>query len=85
MPDVPALTDLCTQLGYPAIEMELILRLKDILADSAQILLAVETDTDEVIGWIQGFIRKLVVIDAHIELAGLVIVDGFDAKKWAKS
>jgi len=71
--DIPAMTTLCEQLGYPTTEAcfsQRLVELKDI--PSQKILVATNVE-NKVIGWIHGYIRKLMITDPHIEIGGLVI------------
>jgi len=71
--DIPALTGLCVQLGYPNTESEIAPRLTDLAALSDHVLLVAVLDSGEVVGWAHGFIRKLLIVPPHIELGGLVV------------
>ena len=71
--DIAAISALCTQLGYPSSPEQIGERLDAILADSEHIVLVAERATGEVIGWVQIHVRKLIVVDRHAEIVGLVV------------
>lgn len=70
---VPVLVDLCEQLGYPTTALEIEARIKDLTGMDDHLLLVAETEAGEVVGWVHGIVRKLLVIAPHIELGGLVV------------
>jgi len=71
--DLHALADLCVQLGYPASENIIAQRLRDLMDQPEHRLLVALNQQAEVIAWIHGLVRKLLIADAHIELGGLVV------------
>lgn len=71
--DIPVLEGLCSQLGYPASESEIRHRLEDLLTLRDHCLLAAVSDSGKVVGWVHGFIRRLLIAPTHIELGGLVV------------
>ena len=71
--DLPSLTTLCGQLGYPSSRDEVAQRLPRILADTDSALFVAETPGGEVIGWVHVFVRHLLVVNRHAELGGLVV------------
>jgi GNAT superfamily N-acetyltransferase len=71
--DIPALVNLCEQLGYPTTALEILGRVKDLNSLDDHLLLVAETDSGQVVGWVHGSIRKLLVIAPHIELGELVV------------
>jgi N-acetylglutamate synthase-like GNAT family acetyltransferase len=77
MADVPALTKLCAQLGYPASEAVTQARLETLLSDSEHALLVAETEEGKVVGWVHGLVRKLLIHDVHIEIGGLVVDEAY--------
>jgi GNAT superfamily N-acetyltransferase len=73
MADVPALTKLSAQLGYPASEEVTQARLETLLSEREHALLVAEADEGQVVGWAHGLARKLLIHDPHIEIGGLVV------------
>lgn len=71
--DIPALVELCAQLGYPSTESEISQRLADMSARRDHLLLVAELDSGEVVGWVHGVIRRLLIVPPHVELGGLVV------------
>lgn len=71
--DSPRLADLCRQLGYPAEEHEIRRRLDGLLADPIHALLVAETTPGVVVGWVHGYLRRLLIADRYVELGGLVV------------
>lgn len=77
MADVPALTRLSTQLGYPASEAVTQARLEILLSESEHALLVAESEEGKVVGWAHGLMRKLLIHDVHIEIGGLVVDENY--------
>jgi ribosomal protein S18 acetylase RimI-like enzyme len=77
MTDVPALTRLSAQLGYPASESVTHTRLEALLSESEHAILVAETNEGEVVGWVHGLVRKLLIHDVHIEIGGLVVDEDY--------
>ncbi len=71
--DIPALVDLCKQLGYPTAMDEIERRVADFTSMNDHTLLVAVSGSEDVLGWVHGFIRKLLVVAPHIELGGLVV------------
>lgn len=71
--DAESVSLLCTQLGYPSTGEQVRCRLGEILADGQHALLVAECPGGEVIGFVQIHVRKLVVVDRHAEVVGLVV------------
>lgn len=71
--DSTGLADLCGQLGYPSSKETIETRIKQLLMDSATILLVAESQSGEVVGWIQGCINTYLMTGTFVELAGLVV------------
>jgi len=77
MADVPALTRLSNQLGYPASEAVTQARLEILLSESEHALLVAESEEGKVVGWVHGLVRKLLIHDVHIEIGGLVVDEAY--------
>jgi len=75
--DLADLTRLSEQLGYPATRAEMAQRLDDLLYRESHIVLVAQNPQGVVIGWLHGFIRRLLMTDAHIEVGGLIIDEGY--------
>lgn len=71
--DVASITDLCFQLGYPAVEEEVSVRLQSILGDKEHAVFVAELPVGQVVGWVHGYIYKLFHCDMMTEVAGLVV------------
>jgi len=71
--DLPVLTDLCSQLGYPCSESEILGRLEDLVLSNGHTLLVAVAPGGRVVGWAHGAIRRLLVVPPHLELGGLVV------------
>ena len=71
--DAPVITHLSNLLGYPAAEDEIKDRIESLLIDRDHILFAAVHSSGQIISWIQGTIRKLVIVPDHIEVGGLVV------------
>jgi GNAT superfamily N-acetyltransferase len=79
--DAETVAALCAQLGYPSSPEQVGIRLDEILADAEHIVLVAERSDEEVIGWVQVHIRKLLVADRHAEMVGLVVDQGHRGQK----
>ena len=73
IPDVTKLLELSSQLGYPNEEGEIAKRLEYLLAAVDHNILVAVGPEGQVLGWIHGAIRKLLIIPTHIEIGGLVV------------
>lgn len=79
--DAGPMSLLCTQLGYASTPEQVRHRLDAILADTDHVVLAAELSASHaaelrpasLVGWIQIHVRKLVVVDRHAEVVGLVV------------
>jgi GNAT superfamily N-acetyltransferase len=71
--DVAAIASLSAELGYPASEGTIALRLAEILAASATDALLVAVDADAVVGWIHVAIVRSIENDLFGEIRGLVV------------
>lgn len=69
--DAEALAHLATQLGYPSQPEEMTRRLRALLPQQNQALVAV-ADAD-VVGWVQVDVHSTLLLDNVAELAGLVV------------
>ncbi len=72
--DAERVAPLSTQLGYPASETEMERRIRRTQQDRDQALFVAEAD-GVVAGWIQVFVRVLLMHDSEAEVGGLVIED----------
>lgn len=70
--DVPALTRLAGELGYPSTEAQIGARLARVLADPEHAVFVAEEPTGRVVGWVHVFINKLLESDPRAEIGGLV-------------
>jgi GNAT superfamily N-acetyltransferase len=75
--DLAALTKLCEQLGYPASQEDIAKRLDELLNDADHTLLVALTSQDKVVGFVHGFIRRLLIANRHIEIGGLVVEEEY--------
>lgn len=71
--DASAMTDLCGQLGYPATAGEVARRLGDLRGENAHAVFVAVDDRDAVAGWVEIYLRRLVVADMHAEIGGLIV------------
>lgn len=74
--DASRLADLSTQLGYPATEAQIRLRLRRIGPAAKQVVLVAETKTDGVIGWLHVSKQPLLEVEIQAEINGLVVAEG---------
>jgi GNAT superfamily N-acetyltransferase len=73
--DVAALTDLSTQLGYPAVESDIRRRFEELRADADSAVFVAEVD-GRVVGWIQLSTSRMLEAEARAEVRGLVVDAG---------
>lgn len=71
--DVPALTRLCEQLGYPTPEAVIGGRFGEITGHPEHKVLVALNAEAQVLGWIHGYVRRLLMADPHLEIGGLVV------------
>jgi GNAT superfamily N-acetyltransferase len=71
--DVPRLTALCVQLGYPATQEAVQLQLDDLMSDADHVVYVAEAPGGEVVGWVHAFVRRLLIVGPHAEIGGLVV------------
>lgn len=71
--DVSEIYELNKQLGYPDSYRDSAQRLDDLLSQSSHTLFVAQTPQGKVVGWVHGYIRRLLFIDAHIEIGGLIV------------
>ena len=74
--DADRVAVLSTQLGYPADELVMKRRIQSTQQDAQQILFVAETD-GIVVGWLQAFLRVLLMHDAEAEVGGIVVDERF--------
>jgi GNAT superfamily N-acetyltransferase len=71
--DVPRLSELSSQLGYPVSEAELGRRVTHLLACPDHHLLLAETPPDQVVGWIHAAEQWVLESEPACEILGLVV------------
>ena len=75
MADAPAITDLTSQLGYPADITEIQERLAKILAQPDSALYVAEDDNGAVIGWVQAHALYSLESGFRVEIIGLIVAE----------
>ena len=74
--DAPEIATLSGQLGYPTETQDMAGRLRGLLArPDHQVLVAVK-EAGPLLGWAHCYLRRLVMLDRHAELGGLVVAEG---------
>lgn len=71
--DLPAMTTLCEQLGYPVAQQILVRRLEILFSDLSDTILVAVNHHNKAIGFIHAQVRHLLIVDEHIEIGGLVV------------
>jgi GNAT superfamily N-acetyltransferase len=71
--DAERIAVLCGQLGYPASHEQVRCRLDQIQQDDEQAVYVAQRPDGRMIGWVQIFVRHLLVVARHAELGGLVV------------
>ncbi len=68
---------LVEQLGYPASEEQIQVRLNALLDDVNHALFIAALKDNQICGWVHGFIRRLIVVDCHLAIGGVVVEEQF--------
>jgi ribosomal protein S18 acetylase RimI-like enzyme len=74
--DIPALTALSAELGYPSTEEQMARRWARIEADPDHCVLVAVEQGGGVIGWVQVHLTKILESDPRGEVVGLVVAPG---------
>lgn len=73
MEDVPEITGLCFQLGYSATPEQVSANLKLLLGDEDHGIFVAESSDGNVVGWVHGYVYKLLYNEPSTQVAGLVV------------
>jgi len=65
------------QLGYPASPQDVERRLKLIEHSPGHVVLAAETPNGLVIGWVHGYVRRILESEPTVEIGGLVVDENY--------
>ena len=76
MEDVPEITGLCFQLGYPAVAEQVSANLKALLGDEEHGIFVAQQLDGRVVGWVHGYVYKLLYNEPSTQVAGLVVDEG---------
>lgn len=76
MEDVQEITGLCFQLGYPAIHEKVAVNLSALLGDEEHGIFVAEQPDGKVVGWVHGYVYKLLYNEPSTQVAGLVVDEG---------
>ena len=71
--DIDRLAELCSQLGYPLSAPYLLPRLVEIGHNEANDVYVAVEPAGRVIGWLQVYVRQLLMVERHAEMGGLVV------------
>lgn len=71
--DLPAVADLCAQLGYPATALELQSRFGRLQEQDRDALFVAESANGEVVGWIHVVVAPSLTLGTSAEIKGLVV------------
>jgi GNAT superfamily N-acetyltransferase len=75
--DVDRLADLCGQLGYPLSREQVRLRLTEIAQEPGNEVHVAVGSGEFVVGWIQLYVRQLLMVERHVEMGGLVVDEAY--------
>ena len=78
--DCAELARLAGQLGYPASDDAVRVRLRRLLASPGNIVLVAESAAGELVGWVQGVLSQCLESDHRVEITGLVVDERFRRK-----
>jgi ribosomal protein S18 acetylase RimI-like enzyme len=70
--DVPGVTDLCAQLGYPSAESRVAERFARLVASDRDAVLIAD-DGSRVLGWVHVYVSLTLESDRNVEIGGLVV------------
>lgn len=73
--DAAVLADLATQLGYPATAADIEGRLETLTGDNLRKVFVAEVD-GAVVGWVDVFARRMLLVDGMAEINGLIVDAG---------
>ena len=71
--DCSEVARLASQLGYPVSGETMRVRLQNLLASPANVVLVAESDDGELVGWIHGVLSQFLESDRRVEIGGLVV------------
>ena len=71
--DAPALAALATELGYPADAESVARRLSGLLASRGDVVFVAVADGAEIVGFVHGAEKRLLVSEPFVELEGLIV------------
>jgi N-acetylglutamate synthase-like GNAT family acetyltransferase len=71
--DYQQLSELTSQLGYPAPEGKILERLQRILSSRNDLVLVASDSEGRLVGWIHGFLSQYLESDYRVEIGGLVV------------
>lgn len=71
--DAERLAELCGQLGYPLSAGQLQPRLAEISEDEPNDVCVAVGAGGQVLGWVQVYVRQLLMVERHAEMGGLVV------------
>jgi GNAT superfamily N-acetyltransferase len=78
--DAAELARLSAQLGYPASDDAMVTRLRRLLASPDDAVFVAAAPDGRLIGWIHGFLSRLLESDYRVEIGGLVVDEQFHRK-----
>ena len=71
--DAERITVLCGQLGYPAALEPVQQRLQQIQQQDGHAIYVAARADGRAVGWVHVFIRRLLMVDLHVEIGGLIV------------
>ena len=71
--DCAEVAQLASQLGYPASDDAMRIRIRRLLASSSDVVFVAEAADGGLVGWIHGVLSQFLESDIRVEIAGLVV------------
>lgn len=78
--DVDRLAELCGQLGYPLSAQDVRPRLMEVGQDEPNDVYVAVEPGGRVIGWLQVYVRQLLMVERHAEMGGLVVDEEYHGR-----
>jgi GNAT superfamily N-acetyltransferase len=71
--DTKQVAALCSQLGYPSTPEQVRGRLDRMIQDGDGAIFVAHEAGGQVVGWVHAYVRRLLEVEQHIEIGGLVV------------
>lgn len=79
--DLERVAALCGQLGYPSTPEQVRRRLNQMADDQDSAVFVANEAGGRVVGWVHVYVRRLLEVDQHVEIGGLVVEEGYRCRR----